>query len=262
MAEVTFFIKTANAMKKLLSRCLILLAMMMTCSGTSFSVAQDNHAELVEQTGSEDLRERLGAIRGLGVAIARDLATPEQRLLSIKILRELSDDKEPVARLGVNVELLKIAAAENDVELSKFALRVSEDENVNVRRGIMKFFRSYYGNRYEFGKAHELLLLKKIDDADLATRFHAAATLHSWGISNDKIINIMLDSLDLRSYRAASSQALITNEKNRQKLIAILLGRMRNSEHNVGVYVNLMACLLYTSPSPRDATLSRMPSSA
>ena len=26
--------------------------------------------------------------------------------------------------------------------------------------------------------------------------------------------------------------------------------------------VNISACLLYTSPSPRDATLSRMPSSA
>ena len=37
---------------------------------------------------------------------------------------------------------------------------------------------------------------------------------------------------------------------------------------NVGVYrlqkqsINTMTCLLYTSPSPRDATLSRMPSSA
>ena len=29
-----------------------------------------------------------------------------------------------------------------------------------------------------------------------------------------------------------------------------------------GDYGRLMACLLYTSPSPRDATLSRMPSSA
>ena len=26
--------------------------------------------------------------------------------------------------------------------------------------------------------------------------------------------------------------------------------------------INVMNCLLYTSPSPRDATLSRMPSSA
>ena len=30
----------------------------------------------------------------------------------------------------------------------------------------------------------------------------------------------------------------------------------------VGVNLDLNACLLYTSPSPRDATLSRMPSSA
>ena len=31
---------------------------------------------------------------------------------------------------------------------------------------------------------------------------------------------------------------------------------------NVGRMAVLLACLLYTSPSPRDATLSRMPSSA
>ena len=30
----------------------------------------------------------------------------------------------------------------------------------------------------------------------------------------------------------------------------------------VGVFAVLLICLLYTSPSPRDATLSRMPSSA
>ena len=28
------------------------------------------------------------------------------------------------------------------------------------------------------------------------------------------------------------------------------------------IITNLISCLLYTSPSPRDATLSRMPSSA
>ena len=30
----------------------------------------------------------------------------------------------------------------------------------------------------------------------------------------------------------------------------------------LGNFVQIMICLLYTSPSPRDATLSRMPSSA
>ena len=34
------------------------------------------------------------------------------------------------------------------------------------------------------------------------------------------------------------------------------------SGHSMGAVVALYSCLLYTSPSPRDATLSRMPSSA
>ena len=33
-------------------------------------------------------------------------------------------------------------------------------------------------------------------------------------------------------------------------------------QHNVSAITNIDSCLLYTSPSPRDATLSRMPSSA
>ena len=38
----------------------------------------------------------------------------------------------------------------------------------------------------------------------------------------------------------------------------IVDGRRRYLYH----YVRIYTCLLYTSPSPRDATLSRMPSSA
>ena len=34
------------------------------------------------------------------------------------------------------------------------------------------------------------------------------------------------------------------------------------AEESVNVSVHVRPCLLYTSPSPRDATLSRMPSSA
>ena len=36
----------------------------------------------------------------------------------------------------------------------------------------------------------------------------------------------------------------------------------REAEPVVQTFVKREACLLYTSPSPRDATLSRMPSSA
>ena len=41
-------------------------------------------------------------------------------------------------------------------------------------------------------------------------------------------------------------------------LAAVLVGADPASQ----VYVRNKVCLLYTSPSPRDATLSRMPSSA
>ena len=36
----------------------------------------------------------------------------------------------------------------------------------------------------------------------------------------------------------------------------------RNYDETVDMVLRLGVCLLYTSPSPRDATLSRMPSSA
>ena len=38
--------------------------------------------------------------------------------------------------------------------------------------------------------------------------------------------------------------------------------RLNTRFGNIGVFGSIFACLLYTSPSPRDATLSRMPSSA
>ena len=38
--------------------------------------------------------------------------------------------------------------------------------------------------------------------------------------------------------------------------------RLKNGEHLFGKFGKDSNCLLYTSPSPRDATLSRMPSSA
>ena len=38
--------------------------------------------------------------------------------------------------------------------------------------------------------------------------------------------------------------------------------RLNFSHGNYEFYVKLIACLLYTSPSPRDRTRSRMPSSA
>ena len=38
--------------------------------------------------------------------------------------------------------------------------------------------------------------------------------------------------------------------------------RREKSDKKLARYIKAQTCLLYTSPSPRDATLSRMPSSA
>ena len=37
---------------------------------------------------------------------------------------------------------------------------------------------------------------------------------------------------------------------------------IKNGDEMTVISTDMMVCLLYTSPSPRDATLSRMPSSA
>ena len=60
------------------------------------------------------------------------------------------------------------------------------------------------------------------------------------------------DIVDIGAESARTNRAAITVEEECSRLRAVL---QRWGEV-------LLSCLLYTSPSPRDATLSRMPSSA
>ena len=56
----------------------------------------------------------------------------------------------------------------------------------------------------------------------------------------------------------------LTQLENKNELKDYLLIASRNLEHEEREEVKskLLSCLLYTSPSPRDGLLSRMPSSA
>ena len=56
-------------------------------------------------------------------------------------------------------------------------------------------------------------------------------------------------------------KSTLTNELIGQKL-SITSHRPQTTRHRINAIDTQKDCLLYTSPSPRDATLSRMPSSA
>ena len=60
----------------------------------------------------------------------------------------------------------------------------------------------------------------------------------------------------------AQQDNLIKTAEFFQKEYDIAIQNYKPTDLTVGKSTNNLACLLYTSPSPRDATLSRMPSSA
>ena len=68
--------------------------------------------------------------------------------------------------------------------------------------------------------------------------------------TNDKC-NSFVETFDESSIEQAKLVDRDISNNNKKKLSGLIIGIKDN-----------MCCLLYTSPSPRDATLSRMPSSA
>ena len=61
-------------------------------------------------------------------------------------------------------------------------------------------------------------------------------------------------------YRKELSEGFSLTTNNRMELMAVIVG-LEALKHK-GSEVMIYTCLLYTSPSPRDGLLSRMPSSA
>ena len=69
------------------------------------------------------------------------------------------------------------------------------------------------------------------------------------------------DSMRVRTIVETAEPILIDGFEQEEKMVtATILGQIVDEQNNP--LTQVLICLLYTSPSPRDATLSRMPSSA
>ena len=70
----------------------------------------------------------------------------------------------------------------------------------------------------------------------------------SSNLSNAEILNNLLEGRDLDELTSRSLMQRWLNDEI--------------SDVETGAFLSALSCLLYTSPSPRDLDLSRMPSSA
>ena len=102
--------------------------------------------------------------------------------------------------------------------------------------------------------------------------------LKAKGIAYDKAIKILFELKEVAEYEDKTrafeqkfheviSNSLMHREYTNAFPAKLIVGKNKvvvenwNRPNGMG-FINPNACLLYTSPSPRDATLSRMPSSA
>ena len=83
----------------------------------------------------------------------------------------------------------------------------------------------------------------------------------SSNLSNAEILNNLLEGRDLDELTSRSLMQRWLNDEISDVETGAFLSALR-AKSSTGVELSSMACLLYTSPSPRDREKSRMPSSA
>ena len=76
-------------------------------------------------------------------------------------------------------------------------------------------------------------------------------------------MNLWKNLLKHREFDAAVDHVAVAQiMKAKTEPVTTRIMRLLGYQYTVLTFTMLRVCLLYTSPSPRDATLSRMPSSA
>ena len=96
----------------------------------------------LQQLESGDTEQKIAAMRALSTMVIRQHATAVERTKIREALSRNAKVEIPVIRLAANVELLKMGAAEDDRDLIGQAVQAMHDDDINVRRGMARFFRN------------------------------------------------------------------------------------------------------------------------
>ena len=117
-----------------------------------------------------------------------------------------------------------------------------DDGDVMVVNDTKVFPARMYGNKEKTGAKIEVFLLRELNRDSLL-----------WDVLVDPARKIRIGNKLYFGQEDDLVAEVIDNTTSRGRTLRFLFD---------GSYDEFKACLLYTSPSPRDATLSRMPSSA
>ena len=91
---------------------------------------------------------------------------------------------------------------------------------------------------------------------------HTTALADFWSASAGSVSPTLAASLSQEMTRQQTQIELIASENIVSRAVLEAQGSVLTNKYAEGYAGRRYYCLLYTSPSPRDATLSRMPSSA
>ena len=113
------------------------------------------------------------------------------------------------------------------------------------------------------GCAHLDLQTISHDDIKIAevTKAGGTTALRCLDKAMDLAVNGLVDGILFAPFNKAAMTAAGLNAEDEHRYMARYLGHA-GYHSEINVLDNLMTCLLYTSPSPRDLSTSRMPSSA
>ena len=95
-----------------------------------------------------------------------------------------------------------------------------------------------------------------------SSKFGLQNPMVNWRYLNEELLEFAMERIPIKDWLAVFNRLLKDTRLNRSGFPDLILFPATDSSLANTNMMALDACLLYTSPSPRDATLSRMPSSA